>query len=209
LARSRRERTLPPPVAGEEEQPMDLVSRARNMVSDPRGEWPVIAAEPDDITALYSSYVVILAGVPLIAELIRTFFVMRSFNFAVGAAVSGYVMALIGVAVLGFFSSKLAPVFGGTDELNQGFKLAAYAQTPAWLGGVFVLLPWIGGVLALIAALYSVYVFYLGIPDLTRVPARRRLGYILLVVLLTIIVSGAFEFLVGKLTGHTRLIAMQ
>jgi hypothetical protein len=188
---------------------MDLVSRARNMVSNPRGEWPVIAAEPGDIGTLYTSYVVILAGVPLLAELIRSLIVMHSVNFAIGEAVSGYVMALLGVAVLGFFSSKLAPVFGGTDELDQGFKLAAYAQTPAWLGGVFVLLPWIGGVLALVAALYSVYVYYLGIEELTRVPARRRLGYILLVILLTIIVSAMLEYLVGTLTGHTRLMAMR
>ena len=121
---------------------MDIVLRARNIVTTPRSEWPVIAAEPPDIAGL-SGYVAILAAIPLVAELISLIVMGIPIGGAIAVAVIWSVAFLIDVAVLAGVSSMLAPRFGGVDNLAQGFKLAAYSLTPFWLGGVFLLVYWV------------------------------------------------------------------
>jgi hypothetical protein len=185
---------------------MDIVSRAGNLLRRPKREWSVIAAEPGDIVGLYTGYVAILAAVPLAAELID--FVSRGvpFGAALGIAVSGYCLALLDVAILACVASRLAPRFGGVRDLAQGFKLAGFGCTPAWLGGVFVLVPGIGSMLALAATLYGIYVCYLGIADLTLVPAGRRTGYFLLVLAVTIAVAMLVTLMAGLVAGHWGIV---
>lgn len=187
---------------------MDLVSRARNIVETPRSEWPVIAGEPADIGRLYADYVAILAAIPLFAELVRFILAGVPAGIAIGVAVTGYVMALVNVAVIAFLSTKLAPVFGGVDDREQAFKLAAFGYTAAWLGGVFLLLPLIGWLLQLACGIYSMYVYYLGIGDLLRVPQERRLGYFAVLLVLTVVIAWVIAMLLGLLTGYSRMSMM-
>ena len=74
-----------------------------------------------------------------------------------------------------------------------------YAHTPAWLGGIFHLLPALG-VLALVTALYGLYLLYLGLPVLMKAPKDKAVGYTVVVVLcaivLTIVVS-----VIGSIVG--------
>jgi hypothetical protein len=169
---------------------MTAMSHARNIISAPEAEWPVIAAEPADIAGLYTGYIAVLALIPLIAELIHLLFAGESFGVSLALVVSAYVMSLIDVAILAIISSKLAPMFDGVDDINQGFKLAAYAATPGWIGGIFLLVPWVGGLLRFLCGIYGIYVYYRGISDLMRVPAERRIGY--LVMVFVVIVLAAF-----------------
>lgn len=188
---------------------MDIVARAQNILRTPREEWPVIAVEPADITGLYTGYAVILAAIPLVAELIH--YVVGGAPFGIGLAISltGYVMSLINVAVVALIASKVAPRFGGVDALPQAFKLAVYGSTAAWVGGVFLLLPWVGGVLRLACALYSVYLFYLGITELVLVPAERRIGYFAVVIVATIVVAWIIAAILIAVTGLPHLMALR
>jgi hypothetical protein len=211
LARERR-----PPIlffadtvaATREGLPVELVSRARNIVQTPRSEWPVIAEEPADIGRLYADYVAILAAIPLLAELVRFILAGLPAGIAIGIAVTGYVMALVNVAVIAFVSTKLAPAFGGVDDREQAFKLAAFGYTAAWLGGVFLLLPLIGWLLQLACGIYSMYVYYLGIGELLRVPQERRLGFFAVVLVVTVVIAWVVAILLGMLTGYSRMSMM-
>jgi len=185
---------------------MDIVSRAQNIARSPQSEWRVIADEPAAITELYTGYVAILAAIPLVAELLHLLFSGAPVGVAIAIPFTGYVMSLINVAVVAVIASKLASRFGGVDDLAQGFKLAAYASTAAWLGGVFLLLPWVGWLLRLVCSLYSIYVFYIGIPELTRVPSERRVGYFVCVLVATMIVSWVIAMILVMLTGQARLM---
>ena len=180
---------------------MDIVSRARNIVMTPHAEWPAIAVEATDTTQLYTGYVVILAAIPLIAMLLHQLFGGLSWGLAIPLLIVGYVMSLIDVAIVAALSSKLAPYFGGVDNLNQGFKLAAYAATAAWLGGVFLILPWIGGLLRLLCGLYSIYLYYTGITALVGVPMERRLGFFVVVLVATIVISWIIAAILVSLAG--------
>ena len=187
---------------------MELVSRARNIVQTPRSEWPAIAEEPADIGRLYADYVAILAAIPLVVELLRFLVAGLPITTAIGIAVTGYVMALVNVAIIAIVSAKLAPAFGGVEDRDAAFKLAAYGYTAAWLGGIFLILPLVGWLLQLACGIYSMYVYYLGIGDLMRLPRERCFGYFVLVLVLSIVIAMVIAVVLGTLTGFSRMSMM-
>ena len=86
-----------------------------------------------------------------------------------------YVGSLIGVYVLAFVIDRLTPIFSGWEDEAQAFKLAAYSSTAAWLAGVFRVIPALD--ILVLLGLYSLYLLYLGVPVLLKVPQRNVVGY--------------------------------
>jgi hypothetical protein len=79
----------------------------------------------------------------------------------------------------------------------QALKLVAYGGTAGFVGGIFSLLPSLS-VLGLLAALYSVYLIYTGVPTLMKCPAEKALAYTAVVVvcgIVAIVVLGAITAL--------------
>jgi hypothetical protein len=69
----------------------------------------------------------------------------------------------------------------------------AYSYTPAWLAGVFYACP--GLQQGVVLGLYSVYLFYLGIPALKPMPEDQWIAYAIVSAILLI----SIRFLVGLL----------
>jgi len=44
-----------------------IIARAKATLLTPKTEWPVIAAEPESVGHLYTSYVLIMAAIPAVA----------------------------------------------------------------------------------------------------------------------------------------------
>jgi Yip1-like protein len=171
---------------------MDIVSRVKNILIDPKHEWGVIDGEPDAPVDILKNYVAILAAIPPICGFIGTSIIgiagYRTGFFAglIGAIIH-YVLTLLGVFVMAFIIDALAPTFGSTKNFDKAFKVAAYSATAAWVAGVFTLIP----VLAVltILGLYSFYLFYLGLPMLMRTPPDKVIGYVIAVIIAAVIVS--------------------
>lgn len=180
-----------------------LVDRARAILLTPKTEWPVIDAEPATVGGIFRSYVVPLAAIGPVANVIGSLvFGWRFFGVvyrppviaAIGGAVVSYVVALLGVFVLAFIIDALAPTFSGTKSPVQSFKVAAYGATASWLAGVFGILPmlgWLG-----ILGLYSLYLFYLGLPLLMRSPKDKALGY----TVVTIVCAAVIALVIGAVS---------
>ncbi len=172
---------------------MDIVSRVKNIITTPQTEWPVIATEQTDPPTLYTTYIILLAAIPPLATFVSLslwgiagFRPIGTFFFS---AVAQYIFTLIGVAIMGFIFAKLAPSFGGQDDVNQGLKLAAYAATPGWVAAIFILIPAVGWIVALVGAIYGLYVLYLGIPVLMKNPQEKTLVYAVAAIVVAIVIS--------------------
>jgi hypothetical protein len=71
---------------------------------------------------------------------------------------------------------SLAARFGAAPDANAGMKLAAFAPTGAWVGGLALIVPSVGGLLALVGALYTLFLFYDGAQRLFPVePVKARM----------------------------------
>jgi hypothetical protein len=189
-----------------------LVNRVRGLLMSPAAEWDKIDGEPATIAGLYSGYVMILAAIPVIASLIGGIVfghgafgvvVRPSIVGAIVGAVVGYVLALAGVYILALIMDGLAPSFDGQKNQIQAFKVAAYSGTAGWVVGIVHIFPPLD-LLAVLGSLYGLYILYLGLPKLMRVPQEKGLGY----TVVTIIVAIVIFILVGVVTGVVGGMAM-
>ena len=113
-----------------------LKDRVIKIITNPKGEWPVIEAEQTDTAKLYREYIAILAAIPAIASFIGS--ALLAFGiFRVGLGVGlatmilSYVLTLASVYVCAIIIDKLAPTFDSKSSMMQALKLVAYAMTPA------------------------------------------------------------------------------
>ena len=83
----------------------------------------------------------------------------------------------------------LAPTFGGDKNFVQSFKLVAYASTASWIAGIFRLLPYLGGLIALLAVIYALYTFYLGAPVLKKCTQEKAVGFTIVVIVCGIVLG--------------------
>jgi hypothetical protein len=186
------------PTAG----PHSLVDRVKSLLLQPRSEWVVIDAEPATVGSIYR-YVLILAAIPAVCRAIGLSMV-GYFHFStfwtVRLAIVSYVGALIAVYVLALIIDALAPTFGGQKGQIPALKVAAYSATAAWVAGIFSLIPSLG-ILALVGALYSLYLLYLGLPVLMKSPQDRAVGYTAVTIIAAIVVFAVVGAIVGRLAG--------
>ena len=195
---------------------MNLVQRVQDMLLKPKETWPVIGAETTDIPAIYTKYLVFLAAIPAVA----TFIGFSVFGISMLGAtirvpilsglvnlVVGFLLSLAMVYVLALIANALAPTFKGEKNLLNAFKLIAYGATAGMVGGIFNLLPALS-MLGLIAALYSIYLIYTGIPVLMKAPADKAVAYTAVLIVCGVVaalilgaVSAMFTTSPGSLVG--------
>jgi hypothetical protein len=176
---------------------MDIVDRVKKICLTPAAEWGVIAGESASTGALMTGYVIPLAGISAVAGFIGGSVIGRTLPFVgtyripfmsgIGMAIFTVVMACVGVFVLSIIIDALAPTFAAQKNSSQALKVAVYSFTPAWVAGVFQILPGLGSVLGLIGGLYALYIMYLGLPRLMKCPEDKAIGYTAVVVICTIV----------------------
>jgi Yip1 domain len=174
---------------------MNLVERIKNILLQPKQEWPVIAGEATNVSDLYRNYIVILAAIPAIAGFIGFSLIGMSlpgvgaFRVPIGSGIAhmivSFVLGLVGVYILALIIDALAPNFGGEKNLMQALKVAAYSSTASWLAGIFAILPLLG--ILGILGLYSLYLLYTGLPVLMKAPQEKALAYTAVVVICAIV----------------------
>ncbi len=174
---------------------MDIVARAKAITLEPVATWPVIDIEQHDPKSLFIPYMLILAAIPAVASFIGMSIIgMGGFGFnfrlpigsGLAMMVITYIMSLVMTFGMGWLISALAPTFGGQSNLVQGLKVAVFGGTPMMLAGVFNIIPALS-IVGLLAALYSLYVMYLGLPQLMKNPKEKTVVYMVVVVIASII----------------------
>ena len=189
---------------------MNLQARVISILTKPQVEWPTIAAEHGTVAGICSGYVMILAAIPAIAAFIGTtvFGVTLPLigTYRVGIVqgfttlVLTYVLSVVGVYVAAFIVQKLAPTFQSDPNLVQAYKLVAYAMTPSWVAGVLYIIPQLG-LLVMLAGLYGIYLFYLGVTPVMKTPQEKVIPYMITAAVVVIVVSILMGVIGGALTG--------
>jgi hypothetical protein len=189
--------------------PPSLQDRAKRIITDPKAEWPVIEAEQTTVEKIYREYIAVLAAIPVLAGLVGGVLIGGPGLFGwtrtpvvagVIGAIVGYVLALVGVYIAAFIVDKLAPTFDSQPNMMQALKLVAYAYTPAWVAGIAYLIPGLGTLIVLLGSLYSIYLFYLGLPVMMKTPEAKVVPYMLVAAVVIIVITVVMMVLVGLLT---------
>lgn len=98
-----------------------------------------------------------------------------------------YILSLVGLYIVGMVTNALAPSFSSQKNMLNAIKVAIFSSTPNWVAGILLIIPALSPI-AMLLSLYSLYLFYLGLPVLMETPKEKTLGYVIVVIILSIIV---------------------
>jgi hypothetical protein len=184
---------------------MNLVARAQGILLKPKDEWAKIKDEPVTIQQLFTQYAVILAAIPAVAQFLGWATLGFRIPYAGGSwmakallyVIFSYILNLAIVYALGFIINALAPNFSSTQDLPSAMKLAVYSMTPAWIAGIFNLIPALWG-LGLLGSLYGLYILYLGFSTpLMGTPKEKVTGYFGVSVVVVIVLMAVVGIILG------------
>lgn len=174
-----------------------LVARVQNILLRPQEEFAKIDGEGASVQSLFMGYAVPLAAIPAVGGFVGQFLVTHNVMVGLAVAVLGYVLNLGGTFVFGLIVEALAPSFGATKDRIQAMKTVVYASTAAWVGGIFQIIPILGGVLALVAAVYSLYLLFVGLPKLMKAPEDRAVTYTIVAIVCDIVLYMVIAGIIG------------
>ncbi len=186
---------------------MNLIDRVKNICLTPKTEWRVIAGESSTSNKLMTEYVAPLAIIGPVAGLIGGSLVGYSTPFtgtyripflaSLGIAGFTFAMTFVSIFIMSHIIDALAPQFGGEKNPRQALKVAVYAYTPALAGAVFQILPALIG----LAALYGLYLLYLGLPTLMKCPQDKAISYTAVVVICALVLAMIVSAIASAFTG--------
>lgn len=196
---------------------MNIIERVKGIILKPKEEWVTIKGESTPVMTLFMKVVLPLAAIPAIAQFIGFSLIgiripfIGAYRIPIGTsifrAILFYALTVASAYVAGVVVNALAPTFGSKQSLENAMKLVVYAMIPAWVGGVFNIIPSLG-ILAGLAGLYGLYILYLGFnTPMMETPKEKVVSYLVVSILviagLMIVVSvviGAI-FALGSFTG--------
>jgi hypothetical protein len=154
-------------------------------------------------------YVAVLAAIPFFATLIGDLwyysvfalfgFVGSYVAYAFTAAILTYIFDVIAVYIMAIIIRMLAPTFGSTADPIKSLKLAAFIYTPAFLAGIFNIIPFLG-IIALLGLLYGLYILYMGLPIMVGTPKDKTVTYTIAVLVAVFVVYFIFAAILGGIT---------
>src|SRR5437016_1274910 len=153
-----------------------MASRARSVLFEPRTTFREVESEFTKPGAIWGKYILPLAAIgPIAGAIGRLVFGQRIALTTLTSSVSTQVISL------------LAPGFGGQKNDVQALKVAAYASTPVWLAGAFSVYARLVLVGVIVSA-YSLFLLYVGLPILMKVPQDRSMGYTAVVIIAAVVI---------------------
>jgi hypothetical protein len=181
-----------------------IINRAKNILLTPKNIWPLLATERAPHAQVLNSWVLPLAVLSSLAALIGYGIVGYSADgVRIVSMKSGFIHALLqllttigGAYITALVINTLAEKFSSEKNLDQSFALVAYAYTPAWLGGIFQIIPALSFI-GLLAGLYGLYLLYIGLPFMLKTPQEKNTSYFVVAMLCTIGVYIAISIVLG------------
>nr|WP_255775504.1 Yip1 family protein [Microbulbifer sediminum] len=168
------------------------MSHTLGILTNPDREWKAIRADKHSFAQVFLSHVPILALIPCICLYIGTTtvgFTIGSNNAKLTPASAGtlaivtYIAILVGVYLFGEFINWMAKTYmvEGDEETRhyEGTALAVFVTTPIFLVGFIGLYPhlWLNVGVHMLAACYSIYLIYEGIPILMNLTKEQSFMY--------------------------------
>jgi Yip1 domain len=172
---------------------MNAAARAKAILVDPATAWHGIEKDIGDPAFLLSRYVAVLALIPALSSFIGATLigaiapsgatVRADLVDGLFGAIFNYAASCAITLLLGLIINLLAPLFGGRRDFEDAFKLAVYSFTPLWLAGLCLLLP--GLRFLLLTGTYGIYLLWLGVPRLAKIPEQHAATFTALIVICT------------------------
>ncbi len=155
----------------------------------PRAQWKAIAALSDAQIKRLLPYPIVMALLPALGFYVGTTKIGWSITgvemvriteaSAIPLVVLFYLALLGAVVFIGLLLDWMSQTYQTASFPIKGVVLMGYACTPVFLAGAFAAYPiwWLDLALAIAACTYAIYLVYLGVPVMMKVPWDRGFLY--------------------------------
>lgn len=163
----------------------NMIQHTIGLLVRPRTQWSRIAELPRGSLNILVLYPFILALLPAVAWYYGTSHIgwtingdnaiRLTTNSALQLCILFYFAMVSCIVAIGFFIHWMAGTYGAETTLAKGIVIAGLSATPMFILGLvgFYPLLWVDLLVAVTAASWSVYLLYLGIPIMMRIPEER------------------------------------
>jgi hypothetical protein len=182
---------------------LKVIARLKAVVFSPKTIWGEVQQEGASLKELYLSYYLplsIIAAICIyIGKVSRTNVIFWTF---IGTVVQLAVM-LATLWVVAKVMEFLAPKFNGTAPFLDSARLFCFSMLPGLAIHVFQIFPSpLAHLIQVIGGLYGIYIFWTGAPHMIQIPADRRNGFLISVILLTGLAIGMLILVLGSIFPH-------
>lgn len=177
-----------------------IISRAKNIILSPASEWEAIKTESkpsNDILINYALPFVVLVGICKIVGSLLFHMSYFSLTNSLLDAIIAIIVPLGSLYISAWIISELAPSFSSQKNFNAAFRLVAYSYTALYVASAAAgLLPIRGlSFLLSLCGLYSLYLFYTGCTPMMSTPEDKKIGYIIVSIVVTFVVMVIISFI--------------
>lgn len=180
---------------------MNIIERIKNILITPKTEWEVIHGETATSQSLLIGYVLPLCIVGAAGSLLQglLFAGVYGVKYFIISGIIGFVASMIAFFVSVIIVDMLAPGFGSEKNMGKSAQLVAYSGTPFYIAGLLSFIPILGGIIALAAWAYGIYLMYLGIGPLKKTPEDKKVVYLIVAYLIMIVLYFILVAILGAI----------
>ena len=163
-----------------------MIQHTFGLLTRPANQWRTIAQLPENSLRTLILYPCIMAILPAVAWYYGTSRVGWSIgdqadtikltvDSARQLSILFYLAMIACVVVIGYFIHWMSDTYGAESSVTKGIVIAGMASTPMFLAGLvgFYPLLWLDLLIGVAAVSWSVYLLYLGIPIIMKIPEER------------------------------------
>ena len=162
-----------------------MFNHAFGLMVQPSVQWKKVADLPEPTMKTMVLYPCLMALLPAIAWYYGTTVIgwtvgdgdaiKLTQNSALVIILLFYFAMVGAVAVIGYFIHWMSHTYGAESNLAKGIVIAGFTATPMFLAGAVGFYPilWLDMLIGVVAVCWAVYLLYLGIPIVMRIPEER------------------------------------
>jgi len=154
------------------------------------------------------SYAIMLIVISNAAKLIGSLFISTGLAFIgfsstywIATHALTIVFEIIALFITPMILSKVAPSFGGQSNDLNALKLYVFCMTPAWIGGILGIIPFLGWLGALAGGIFAIYLFWQHSADAMGVPEEKKVGYVVVAAVCIVVLYLIFGAITATIAG--------
>lgn len=162
-----------------------MFNHAFGLMVQPSVQWKRVADLPEATMKTMVLYPCLMALIPAVAWYYGTTVVgwtvgdgdpIKLTTDSALVIIMLFYFAMVGaVAVIGYFIHWMSSTYGAESNLAKGIVIAGFTATPLFIAGIVGFYPvlWLDMLIGVVAVCWAVYLLYLGIPIVMRIPEER------------------------------------